>query len=342
MDFYRRNGAGIVPYKPKATRLYRFKALVLLVDKAHSYYPSLGEKCQEKFSQNLKLSLTTGKKREYNMAEGILESYSAVNPADPDIDDIQGMIETARAEERRDTASGKVALPDKMALLENIETVFILAKMNFVPNGVMNSVLRKTKLMEEKWGYSPIILVCDHNIDLRCVSLYLRQSEEGNPSKMKARTRMLGVYDYFQRSYAPNLENKAVFEKAKDGTRYEEVGKGVYDVYNGDELVRKEYFTGYKKCLRLVESIEGRRRAEGVYYDDWGYKNLVRVYDENDADVRDSYYTTGGEICIKAFSKIRDNNEYEIDRLYVYGADGEVLKECADNAGLAELYLALF
>jgi poly(glycerol-phosphate) alpha-glucosyltransferase len=279
------------------------------------------------------------KKRELGTAGNVLDSYAAANPSDPDIKSIRGMIEMARAEEQGGTASGRTPLPDKMTFLANVETIFIMTRMFIVQNGIMNSVLRKAKLMEEHWGYNPMILICDHNIELHSTELLLRGSWDGSPAKLRPRTKMLGVYDYFQGSYAEGLENKAVFEKAGDGTRYEELSQGVYDVYDGDVLVRKEYFNGYDKCLRLVERIEDGKRTEGLYYDDWGYKNHLREYDGDESHVRDSYYTTSGSVCIKAFSKRNDEGGYDVERLTVYDEDGGVIKECAGNAELAALCL---
>jgi poly(glycerol-phosphate) alpha-glucosyltransferase len=296
---------------------------------------SIQDQLEEKKSDLKALIYGCIKNRRFGAAADILGRYAEASPSDPDIKAIGGMIETALAEERGEAMAGGVKLPDKIAVLEGVETVFVLENLSTSRNGVINSVLNKVKFMEDRWGYSPMILVCCHNIELRRIAMSLRRAE-----KISSRTRVMGVYDYLQGSYGPGLENKAVFEAAKDGARRVETNEDEYDVYEGDVLARKEYFEGHNKSLRLVERMEGGKRAEGTYYDDWGYVNCVREYEpESGAWTSDSYYATDGRLCLKAFFRRVSEEDYETERIILYGRDGAAENECRSDAELAALCL---
>jgi len=279
------------------------------------------------------------KNGQFDMVEKILAAYSQVNPNDPDIKSIRDMISLARLEENSEGGGNKVKLLEKFGLLSKIETVFILSNFSHKGTGITNSVIRKVNMMEDMWGYRPLILVCEHNLELRRINTVLKHSGyNDNQVRLNKGTRLLSVYDYFQKAYSEDLQTAVAYKKADDGDRYVEISENVYEVYDGETLVRKEYFTGHSDGLRQIEYFKYGKREKGVYYDDWGYISYVREYDPEDGSryICDNYYTTGQNLCIKTFYKCK-NGKNEIEKLIVYDDDGGIIKECADNAELAAL-----
>ncbi len=241
----------------------------------------------------------------------VLEAYGKANPADPEIRHIGDILNRIRTEEK---------LLDKMVLLDGIETVFILENAYSVRNGAVSSVFRKVKLMEDRWGYKPLVLVCGYDSELRRFLLGLRRDGlSDNQVRLNKGTRILNVYDYFQKSYADNLELKTV---------YHQEGRTVVDVFEGETLVKKEHYTGIAGALCLSEDFENEVKIRETVYDDWGYVSSVR---EGGTTL---FYDTGGRICIKA----ENNERNEPVKITFYGEDGKVT-ECGDNAGLAALCL---
>jgi poly(glycerol-phosphate) alpha-glucosyltransferase len=248
----------------------------------------------------------------FDAARQVLGAYAKANPADPEIKHIGALIDEASSDE---------GLREKMALLDGVETVFILENAFSVRNGAVASVLRKVKLMEDKWGYKPLILVCSYDVELRRFLLGLRRDGlSDNQVRLNKGSRVLNVYDYFQKSYADNLGLKTVYHKD---------GKGVIDVYEGGKTVKKEHYTGIAGALCLTEEFKGGEKVRETVYDDWGYVSSVR---EGETVL---FYDTGGRVCIKA----RTNEKDEPVKLTVYGEDGGIIKECGGNAGLAALCL---
>jgi hypothetical protein len=125
-------------------------------------------------------------------------------------------------------------------LLDKIETVFIMQKLTYNRNGLMNSVLNKADIMADKWGYKLLLLICDPALNLRMIQAALNRED----------TRIASVYEYFQKSYSQGLESKAVYKDAG----------GVYDIYEGEKLVGKEHYTGYNGSLRLAERYKDGKR----------------------------------------------------------------------------------
>ncbi len=268
-------------------------------------------------------------------ASRVLEEYADANPDDPDIACIREMVGLALREERNPDA-GVVKLSDKLKVLNRIETVFILSAINVERNGAVNSVIRKVKLMEERWGLSPLILFCEHNIEFRRIVSRLKGGADKGHVRLGKNSRVLNVYDCFQKSYAPGLANKALYLDTSDGVTREPAGEDVYGVYESGVMVRKEHYTGYAYCLRTVEYFKDGKRVKAEYYDDWGYLNKVREYGADGSYPVERFYDTGGRLCVEAFYRFKDN-ENEVYRVILY--DGDSKTECADNAEMAAVYL---
>jgi poly(glycerol-phosphate) alpha-glucosyltransferase len=269
-----------------------------------------------------------------DMVAQLLEQYTLLNPSDPDIKAFKDMLNPGGVA----PVNEKKEIPEEYGILNGIETVFILSGLIFKRVGYIDSVLRKIKLMEDKWNYKPLILTCLHNVDQKQALTWLRTASSDQVT-VSAETRVLNVYDYFQKSYAEGLENKAVYSSDDDGTRRVEVSTNTYDVFASDVLVRQEFFTGYAGALRLVRYYEDGKKVKDNIYDDWGYLNSVRVFDPMYEDrYTVNYYTTSGYICIEALYMII-NDASELDKLIVYDEFGSIIAECADNAELAAFCL---
>jgi poly(glycerol-phosphate) alpha-glucosyltransferase len=261
-------------------------------------------------------------------AKQLIEQYALLNPSDPEIRKIRDLIHP------EGTQSQTLNIPEEYALLNNVDTFFIISGIITKKTGFFNSIFGKLKLMEEKWGYRPLVITTIPNLDQRQTQIWL-QTLYGDRKMMSSGIRMLNVYDYYQKTFQEGLENKAIYSVADDGKRYEEKAGNAYDVFEGDALIRQEFYTGYSGSLRMVRHYKNGRKEKDCCYDDWGYLSFVRLYDkDNGKSYRAIYYTTDGKICIEAaYSNIDDKNEPE--KLIVYDADGMIIKECTDYAELA-------
>jgi len=271
-----------------------------------------------------------------DMARQLLEQYSLLNPTDSEINGIREMLRSKSA----DIIPEKVDLPDEYGILNNIETVFVLTGIIFKRVGSIDSALRKIKLMEDKWGYKPLILTCAHNIENRQAQVWLATAGDDQVT-INTGTRMFNVYEYFQKSYAEGLDNIAVYSRADDGTRYVEIADNFFEVFDGDALVRKEYYHGNAGSLRMVSFYDNGKRMKDMIYDDWGYLNKTREFDpESGALKGEKFYTTGGELCIESFHEKRDTEDEDtLEKLIVYDSQGSIEGEYTDNAELVALCL---
>jgi len=265
------------------------------------------------------------------MAAQLLEQYALLNPDDPDLDDLRGMLYPEGVE---DTAED---IPEEYKILNNIETVFILSGVIQRRIGFSDSVLRKIKLMEEKWNYKPLLLTCIHNIDQRKTKKWLETAGVGQVT-LSPETRILNVYEHFQKSYAEGLENKAIFiddEKEPDNSGI----SGIIEVEDSDEVEGKKQYDGYMASLRTVRYFKNGNAYKDVVYDDWGYLNYIREYSEISEDIYDvKYYTTDGKVCIEALFRPTDKG-IEHEKIFLYDDNEEIIAECANSAELAAICL---
>jgi len=269
-----------------------------------------------------------------DMAQQVLEQYALLNPTDSEINDIRTKLDL-----NDNTACKDKSISDEYGILREVETIFVLNRIVFGRIGIQDSVLRKVKMMESVWNYRPLILTCYHNIDHRQAQIWLQTAGDGKVN-ISAGTRILNVYDYFQKSYAEGLDNNAVYAKIDDSSQYVEAGDNIYDVYDGDMLVRQEHFTGYAGSLRMVRNFKNGKKTSDFVYDDWGYLNFTREYDSKDENVyRLKYFTTEGLLCIEAFYDNMDEETDEPVKLLVYNEHGSIIKECADRSELAAMCL---
>jgi len=258
------------------------------------------------------------------MAAQILEQYALLDPSDPDINEIRTMLYPPGAQIHSDDV-----IPEQYSILDKIETVFILSGIITRRTGYIDSVIRKIRLMEDKWNYSPLLLTCIHNIDNRKAQTWLQTAADGQVA-LGVKTRMLNVYEFFQKSYIDGLANKAVYDDSADDKN---------DKNADDGVTIKKYYTGYMGSLREVRYFKNGNADKDLVYDDWGYLNCIREYSPLSEDIYDvKYYTTDGKICIEAL--FRPTNEgITQEKLFLYDDNGEVAAECANSAELAALCL---
>ena len=265
------------------------------------------------------------------MAAQLLEQYALLNPEDPDLDDLRGMLYPSGVEVKNEE------IPDEYEILNNIETVFILSGIIQRRIGFTDSVLRKIKLMEEKWNYKPILLTCIHNIDQRKTKKWLETAGVGQVT-LNPETRVLNVYEFFQKSYIEGLENKAVF--IDDNKKPDNSGISDIESIEGEEGIEvKEFYDGYMASLRTVRYFKNGNAYKDIVYDDWGYLNYIREYSEISEDIYDiKYYTTEGKLCVEALFRPTDKG-IEHEKIFLYDDNEEIIAECANSAELAALCL---
>jgi len=274
------------------------------------------------------------------MAKQILEQYSVLNPTDPEIAPIKSTLYPSGA------MSTKVGqdIPDDVSLMKDVETIFILSGiMHKSRTGYIDSVVRKIKLMEDKWNYKSTLLTTIHNIEHQKAKIWL-QTAGDDQTKMNPGTKIHNVFEYFQESYIDGLENKAVYQPVNDGNRYVEVSDGIFEVFKNDSqadehYIRKEYYNGYSGCLRMVRFFETGKNLKDEIYDDWGYLNYIRYYDNKNNDrFEEKCYRTDGKLCIERFYEF--TTEGAVPKKYIiYDKNGNKTAECLSTAELTAYYL---
>jgi len=266
------------------------------------------------------------------MAAQLLEQYTSLNPDDPDLEEIRDILypDTQEPEESE--------IPEKYKILNNIETVFILSGIITKRTGYIDSVLRKIKLMEEIWNYKPLLLTCMHNIEQRKAQAWLKTTGVDQVA-LGANTRVLNVYEYFQKSYTEGLENIAVFDEEESDSDVSESDSSTPEsdtsIENNSGTEIKKIFTGYMGSLRMVRYFNNGKADKDMVYDDWGYLNYVREYSPLSEDIYDvKYFTTEGKLCIEKLVRL-DENRNSQEKILLYDDNGELTAELKDSAELA-------
>ncbi|MDR1560601.1 MAG: hypothetical protein LBS84_13105, partial [Clostridiales bacterium] len=91
-------------------------------------------------------------------------------------------------------------------LLDKIETIFLVDNLHVMHNGIIASVIRKMRFMEDEWGYRPLLLVGNYNIELQRMNIMLKYGGyKSDQTQFNESARVLSVYDHFQRSYTPEV-----------------------------------------------------------------------------------------------------------------------------------------
>jgi poly(glycerol-phosphate) alpha-glucosyltransferase len=226
-------------------------------------------------------------------------------------------------------------------LLDKIETIFLVNNLQVMHNGIISSVIRKMRFMEDEWGYNPLLLISDYNIELQRIKIMLKFGmREADQTQFNKSARILNVYDHFQRSYAPDVKEAEYGLNLGEGESASQTDDNIYEIFKDGKHIRTEYFTGLFGRLRLVERISGGKPARRIYYDDCGYISMIQHLDEANPEFHpwESYYTTDKRLCIMAKYTFTPDNPAEknkLRRLTLFDEEGRAVKECASNAELA-------
>jgi len=247
---------------------------------------------------------------------------------------------------REITGYSHIRLPKPLnkQMLEEVDTFFIVDNLYNANNGVLHSVLRKMTAMEDAWDYRTFMVVSNYNVELANIVAELKHFSGGFSSRLSMGLRVLSVFEYFQKTNAPDLLIKE-YSPFQEGLEYREVGRKIYEVYNDSRKIRKESYTAYMERLRSIEYYnENGIRNRMVMYDDKGYISMIRSYDIECPEhyPTEVYYTTSDKVCMIATYEYQPDDLYikhKLTHLTVYNEDGQVLKECADNAELVALFL---
>ncbi|MCL2078861.1 MAG: glycosyltransferase [Oscillospiraceae bacterium] len=302
-------------------------------------------------------------------AKKLLGQYAILNPADQRIEEIKNLLNLKNGAQR-EAGSANQKSPGQSSKsaetlygtsltkedLDKIESIFILTSIIPKRTGFFNSIFNKIKLMEERLGYKSMILTCMPDISQRQTEVWLK-TFSGSQEIMSPGTRIINIYDYFQKSYKDGLENKARYRGQDDGFRYVKSSEALHDVFDGKDLVRQDFYTGYNGSLRMERHFCGGEKTKEVLYDDWGYLNNIREYtddiDANGGERTDAksytikYYTTDGKLCMEGFYSYTDEiykgvqvENAALLELLVYDENGDVSARCKDNNELAAICLS--
>jgi len=226
-------------------------------------------------------------------------------------------------------------------LLNKIETIFLVDNLHVMHNGIIASVIRKMGFIEEAWGYKPLILVGNYNIELQRMNIMLRSpGDKPDKTRFSESARILGVYDYFQRSYLPDIDVAKYNLNLKEGESSREIKDNIYEIYSDGKHIRTEYFLGLFGRLRKMEHLLNGKLYKCVYYDDMGCVSMIQQVDIENSDYhpKESYFTTDRRLCMIAeytYDSENINEKNIIQKITLYDRDGFVVKECASNAELA-------
>jgi len=226
-------------------------------------------------------------------------------------------------------------------LLDKIETIFLVENMHIMTNGIVASVIRKMRFLEDTWGYKPLLLVGGYNIELLRMNVMMKfGGQKQDQNKFTENARILGVFDHFQKAYAPSVIETDYGLTLGEGETSTDAENGIYDIYKDGEHVRKEYYTGLFGRLRKVERLVDGKVHKRIFYDDAGCISKIQSVDLDNQDYypTESYYTTDKTLCIKAeydYGKDDTGETNLLRRLWLYDKNGNVVKECTSLAELA-------
>jgi len=235
-------------------------------------------------------------------------------------------------------------------LLGTVDTYFIVDNVNMKNNGIINSVIRKTSLFEDEWGYRPTIVVTGYNQE---IGKHINYLTFYGTSKVNTGVKVQNVYDYFQKTGAPGLP-LIEHPQSKEGYEYKAVGQDVYavsaeaTVFKEAVLLRFEYFTHKNRegnRLNTVRHVNKKGTTTQLdFYDKNGYLSMVREMDEVHPDRyhTQSYYTTDGKLCIKTQHIFKPNEPFDknaIKTITLYDGGGKVIAEGTSEADLVGFYL---
>jgi len=85
--------------------------------------------------------------------------------------------------------------------LHNAQMIFVVEDLKLKNNGIVESVMRKIKFIQDAWGIEPILLTAAHNISLSLLEIHFGEEQTEGQTRFNEGTRVFSVFDYFQNSY---------------------------------------------------------------------------------------------------------------------------------------------
>ena len=80
---------------------------------------------------------------------------------------------------------------------DDLQLIFIGQSIGYQNDGVMESVLRKIKFIEDAWAHRPILLTADYNLYLGHIeSRFSDETKKEGQTRLNPDTRIFGVFDY--------------------------------------------------------------------------------------------------------------------------------------------------
>ena len=226
------------------------------------------------------------------------------------------------------------------SLLNKIETIFLVDNLHVMHNGIIASVIRKMRFLEDEWNYRPLLLVGNYNIELQRMNVMLKfGGRKADQTQFSQAARILGVYNHFQRSYMSETKEVEYELKLDEGESSVQKDNNIYEIYKNGEHIRTESYTGLFGRLRSVERLSAGKPDKRIYYDDAGCVSMIQYLDADNPDFhpKESYYTTDRQLCITAEYIYEPENPQEKNVLKKLNLikGGRIVKECASNAELA-------
>ena len=225
-------------------------------------------------------------------------------------------------------------------LLDKIETIFLVDNLHVMHNGIIASVIRKLRFMEDVWGYKPLLLVGNYNIEFKRMNILLKYGgQQPDQTHFSESARILNVFEYFQKAYVPEVTEAEYSLNLSEGETSKQTGNNVYAIYKNDEHIRTEYFIGLFGRLRMLEHFSGGKVNKRVFFDDAGCISMIQQVDVKNQDFHpsESYFTTDKRLCLIA-EYIYDPKTHEdknvLQKLTLFDKNGQVVKE---NTSKAEL-----
>ena len=237
------------------------------------------------------------------------------------------------------------------------EIIFLVENILIQQNGVVQSVIRKAKLVAEEWGCRPIILNGDFNNQLIVYRLLQDESNEEKETSFNSSVHVFSVFDYFQHSY-PYVSGVGEIDykpgDGSDGLEYKEALPNEYRVYKDGFHFKTEYFLGlFNRLSQMNFFDEHGKVTKSYFYNHTGHLTMIQLKDmENQAFTPIEYYfTTDQKPRIKAeyrwsddvskdnsnIRNVANNLRNQLVKYTIYNDDGDITHEVKTQEELITL-----
>jgi len=220
-------------------------------------------------------------------------------------------------------------------LLDQIDTYYIIDHVSKNNTGIINAVMRKITLFEEEWNYRSAMIISSYNQDIETI---ISHHKFFSNSRINTGVRVLNVYDYFQKTEAPNLPT-VEHPRKHEGVDYRLISQDIYMAYENGKAIRREHFTHPGSRLRMVQHLNEQGGViQTDLYDKKGYLSRTQN-DKPDKSRSEIYYTTEGKVCIKSEYEFK-KEKHEITSIALLNSDGETILQGKKEADLCGHFLS--